>query len=131
VGVKYLWDTNIVIYFLQKLFPSEIETWIDSILEMHQPCISVITEIELMCWKVADKNDQALLQRFIQEITVVDLEKSIKIKTAEIRKSTRIKLPDAIIAATALVHKCTLLTRNYKDFANIPELNVINPFELN
>ena len=50
-------------------------------------------------------------------------------KTIEIRKSYRIKLPDAIIAATAFVHNLTLLTRNISDYKNIEELSVINPHD--
>ncbi|MEK7257684.1 MAG: PIN domain-containing protein [Bacteroidota bacterium] len=47
----------------------------------------------------------------------------------EIRRQFKsIKLPDAIIAATALTHQLTLLTRNVSDFSKIPGLTVVNPF---
>ncbi len=46
----------------------------------------------------------------------------------EIRKQKRMKVPDAIIAATALVKDCVLLTRNTDDFVNIQGLTVINPY---
>lgn len=101
----------------------------DAIVGEYQPCISVITEIELMCWKGADNNDQILLQSFIEEIVVVDLEQDLKLKTAEIRRTTRIKLPNAIIAATALVNGITVLTRNSKNFVNIKKLEIVNPFD--
>ena len=39
-----------------------------------------------------------------------------------------IKLPDAIIAATALVYDLTLISRNVSDFKNIEGLKVLNPF---
>ena len=60
---------------------------------------------------------------------VFELEKEIKFKTAEIRKAHKIKLPDAIIAATALAYDLTLLTRNVIDFNDIEGLNLINPHE--
>jgi hypothetical protein len=44
-----------------------------------------------------------------------------------LRKLIKIKLPDAIIAATALVHNLTLLSRNTHDFKNVPGLTVLNP----
>ncbi|HEY5405509.1 MAG TPA: PIN domain-containing protein [Ginsengibacter sp.] len=47
-----------------------------------------------------------------------------------LRKSKVIKLPDAIIAATALVNDITLTTRNISDFKNIPGLKIVNPWEL-
>jgi len=65
---------------------------------------------------------------FIEEAMIFELEKAIKIKTAEIRKVHKIKLPDAIIAATALIYNLTLITRNAKDFKNIDGLKIVNPF---
>jgi predicted nucleic acid-binding protein len=47
-----------------------------------------------------------------------------------VRKANKIKLPDAIITAPALVYNFTLITRNTKDFKNIEGLEVINPIEL-
>jgi len=38
------------------------------------------------------------------------------------------KLPDAVIAATALTHECTLVTRNESDFSGVCALEVVNPF---
>ncbi|MDP2188131.1 MAG: PIN domain-containing protein, partial [Sphingobacteriaceae bacterium] len=58
------------------------------------------------------------------------LDQSIKLKTAEIRKSHKIKLPDAIIAASALAFDLTLITRNVADFRNIDGLTLLNPFDL-
>ena len=64
----------------------------------------------------------------MDDAIVLQLSNAIVEKTIEIRKSVRIKLPDAIIAATALVHGYTLLTRNVSDFSNVTGLTVINPF---
>jgi predicted nucleic acid-binding protein len=48
----------------------------------------------------------------------------------ELRKKNKTKLPDAIIAATALELGLTLITRNIGDFKNIPNLKSINPWDL-
>ncbi len=93
------------------------------------PCISAITEIELLCWKTATQKDLEVINNFINDVLVIELEQTIKNKTAEIRKSVKIKLPDAIIAATALVYGMTLVTRNSKDFDAISDLLKINPWE--
>ena len=130
MGVNYIWDTNTVIYYLQQQFPSAAEKFIDDSLKESQPCISAITEIELLCWKTASKSDLDILNDFIADALVVELEQPIKIKTAEIRKTHKIKLPDAIIAATALVHDLTLLTRNTGDFKNIQGLKLFDPHSL-
>lgn len=129
MGIKYLWDTNIAIYFLQKQFPPLAERFVDNLLKEEPPTISAITEIELLCWKTANEKDMEVLHSFINDALVIELEKAIKIKTSEIRKTNRIKLTDAIIAATALVYGLTLITRNTEDFKNISDLNTINPWE--
>jgi predicted nucleic acid-binding protein len=129
MGVKYLWDTNIAIYYMQELFPPAAEKFIDDFLKDQQAVISAITEIELLCWKTSTDRDTIVLQNFINDALVIELEHSIKIKTAEIRKLHRIKLPDAIIAATALFYDLSLLTRNLPDFSNINGLKIVNPWE--
>jgi predicted nucleic acid-binding protein len=130
MGIKYLWDTNIVIYYLQQQFPPSAEKFVDSTLSDSQPAISVITEIELLCWKTPNEKDLKVLHNFIADAWVFELEKDIKFKTAELRKAHKIKLPDAIIAATALVNDLTLMTRNIKDFKDIEKLNVLNPHDM-
>ena len=92
---------------MQKQFPVNAEKYIDNRLKSFPPSMSAITEIELLCWKTATKSDVKTLQDFIDDTYVFELEKDIKIKTAEIRKRHRVKLPDAIIAATALTHNLT------------------------
>jgi predicted nucleic acid-binding protein len=67
------------------------------------------------------------IQNFISDSLVIELEFPIKLKTAYIRKHHKIKLPDAIIAATALVYDLTLVTRNTKDFVAISGLTIVNP----
>jgi predicted nucleic acid-binding protein len=130
MGLKYLWDTNTAIYYLQQQFPAAAEKFIDDLLNDESPTISAITEIELLCWRTATENDLEILKGFIKEALVIELEQAIKLKTAEIRKAHRIKLPDAIIAATALVYGLTLLTRNIEDFKNIIGLDIINLWEI-
>jgi predicted nucleic acid-binding protein len=77
----------------------------------------------LLCWKTTSEKDLTVLRDFIDDAQVLELEKDIKLKTAEIRKAHKIKLPDAIIAATALAYDFTLLTRNVKDFKHIEGLS--------
>lgn len=128
--MKYLWDTNIVIYYLQQQFTPKAEKFIDEVIKQEKPCISAITEIELLCWKTVDDQDLITLQNFIDECKVIELEKAIKLKTAEIRKQHHIKLPDAIIAATSIVYDLTLITRNIADFKKIEGVKIFNPFSL-
>jgi hypothetical protein len=128
MGIKYLWDTNTAIYYLQQQFPPTAEKFIDDLIADEQPVISAITEIELLCWKTATDKDLELLNNFINDALVIELEQAIKVKTADIRKVHHIKMPDAIIAATALIYDFTLVTRNVDDFKNISGLKLVNPW---
>lgn len=130
MGITHLWDTNTVIYYLQQQLPPAGERLIDDLLKQEQPAISTITEIELLCWKTATEKDIIVMQNFIDDALVIELEQSIKLKTAELRKAYRIKLPDAIIAATAVTYGFKLVTRNISDFKNIPNLELINPWDI-
>ena len=95
------------------------------------PSISVITEIELLCWKTPSAKDTELLNDFIHDALVIELEDRVKLKTAAIRKNYKIKLPDAIIAATAITYNYALLTRNVSDFNHIEGLEILNPWHSN
>ena len=130
MGMKYIWDTNTVIYYLQQQFPPVAEKFMDDLINETSPIISAITEIELLCWKSATKKDLEILQQFIGDATIIELEQPIKYKTAEIRKKNKIKLPDAIIAATALVYDLTLISRNVSDFKDIEGLKILDPFKV-
>jgi len=130
MGIKYLWDTNIVIYYLQQQFPPSAERFIDVLLKDGIPIISAITEIELLCWKTSTEKDIELLRSFINDAIIIELEQPIKYRTADIRKQYKIKLPDAIIAATTLVYDFTLITRNISDFKNIEGLKIVDLYSL-
>lgn len=127
--MNYLLDTNIVIYYLQQQFPTSSMLFVDHLLSVSTPGLSVITEIELLCWRTATPKDIKLLQSFINDSIVYELDKAIKLKTIELRKSFKIKLPDSIIAATALVNNLTLITRNVLDFKDIQNLKMQNPWD--
>ena len=129
MGLNYLWDTNTVIYYLQNQFPPNAERFMDDILKETRPMISAITEIELLCWKTATPDDIKVLKSFIEDAYVIELERSVKDLTVDVRKRYHLKLPDAIIASSALANGLILITRNKKDFERIGELSIVNPFD--
>ena len=130
MGINYLWDTNTIIYYLQQQFSAKAEKYIDNLLKDEQPVISAITEIELLCWKSATSKDINVINNFIADAFVIEIEQPIKIKDAEIRKNSGVKLADAIIAATAIIYNLTLLTRNIDDFKKVRNIKITNPWEM-
>jgi predicted nucleic acid-binding protein len=123
---QYLIDTNTAIDYLGNKLPVNASDKIDA----EEIIMSVITRMELLAWPKATEEQLILLNNFINAATIWGLEEPVIIKGIEIRKKYRLKLPDAIIAATALTFNYTLLSRNIDDFKNIPELRLINPWEM-
>ena len=121
----YLLDTNFVINYFKGFFKADAGKFTDSVIN-NTTFISVITRMELLSWKSLNPKDEEVIKEFISDSTVFSLEESIINRTILLRKAFAIKLPDAIIAATALVHDMQLITHNLKDFTNIPDLIVLN-----
>ena len=86
--------------------------------------------MELLGWANATTEQTQVLQQFINVSTVFSLEEPVIVKAIELRKKYKTKLPDAIIAATAIVYQLTLITRNTNDFKNITDLKTIDPHTL-
>jgi predicted nucleic acid-binding protein len=87
---------------------------------------SVINKIELLGFS---KIEQDLID-FVACSIIHSMDEAIVNKTIEVRSLYKIKLPDAVIAATALQNELVLVSRNTKDFKNIQGLEVINPYGL-
>lgn len=123
---RYLTDTNVVIDYLNNKLPDNASDLLDE----RELEISVITRMELLSWRNAEAQELLVLEDFISSVTRWGLDEPIILRGIEIRKKGRIKLPDAIIAASALVLDLTLMTRNIGDFKNINGLKLINPWDL-
>ena len=126
MGAGYLADTNVVIDLVLGRLPVAGAMWLDTQLTAQQVAISVITRIELL-GKLVPAPEAAFLQSFVESVEVLPLDEPVIAQTIHLRQQHRVKLPDAIIAATALAHGLPLLTRNGKDFAGVAGLVVLDP----
>jgi hypothetical protein len=84
--------------------------------------ISFITELELLCKPQLKISEKEEIQAFIDDCNVLEINSSIKEITISIRQTGKIKLPDAIIAATSIFWNLPFFTRD-EDFKNINGLN--------
>ena len=121
-------DTNAVLELVGGLLPGPATEWLDTVMTRNGHHISVITRIELFSKKIDDAETQTLIG-FVRFADVIGLDEPIIQQTMRLRQQRRLKLPDAVIAATALVRGLTLITRNVSDFKGIPGLAVLNPHE--
>ena len=123
----YLIDTNTIIYLLDRKLPPAAEEFLTGIID-EQCQLSVITQIELLSWTPPRVEDRAVLETFVANCQITGLSPAVVRRTIDLRQRHRIKLPDAVIAATALVNGWTLVSRNDKDFRQVTELAYVNPF---
>ena len=129
MGTTYLIDTNIISKLFEGTLPENALNLLANLTTIEQH-ISVINRIELLSWKELKGDKLSDMKSFLQEIMELDLSDEVIERTIKIRRGRSIKLPDAIIAASAIVRNLTLLSDNDKDFKNISGLKYINPTKL-
>lgn len=124
-GNKLLFDSNILIYLSKNLLK------ISNFAEPNDSFyMSVVTYIEVFGYDIADPAEKDLLERTAKKIGIVLINFSLADKAIEYRKIKKIKLPDAVILATAKIYDCTLITRNIADFQSIDStVKILNPFD--
>jgi len=125
VGKRYLIDSNTVIDYLDGKLPPTGMSFIDTIVD-DTVLVSVITKIEVLGFNV-NPSSHKILNDFMEDATVLPLDDDVVKQTINLRKSNKIKTPDAIIAATAIIHNLELVSRDISDFKNIEGLQLINP----
>lgn len=107
--MKALFDTNILIDYLNGITLAKEE--IDRYAHI---AISVVTWMEVMVGTKPE--EEAAVRRFLSRFEPVPLSATIAERAVEIRRATRVRLPDAIIRASAEVAHALLVSRNTKDF---------------
>jgi hypothetical protein len=108
--VKSLFDTNILIDYLGGVEPARTE-----IARARERFISIVTWMEVLAG-AHDADEEDVIDMFLRDFTVVDLTRRIARDAVEIRRTYRMRLPDAIVWASARSESAVLVTRNTKDF---------------
>ena len=121
-GKTFILDTNIIIYLSQEKMKIT-----DFASKGDRLCISIISYMEALGFPFKNNEEELIVKSLCDTCEVFNLTKQITDKTIEIRKQTKIKLPDAIIGASALVNNSTLVTANENDFKLIEGISIINP----
>ena len=113
MGLSYVPDTNIGVYFLRNVLAVP--------LPLGDYFLSAVTEIELMSKPGLSSTELSRISSYVETMTVVQLPPDICEEAARIRREFGLKLPDAIIAATALTLGAELLS-NDRQMARVPSL---------
>ncbi|HLO46676.1 MAG TPA: PIN domain-containing protein [Leadbetterella sp.] len=121
-GSKYFLDTNAITALLQGN-----DNLVNVLKNASWIGISIINQLEFLANPNLKEEDITIFQSFLDRIEVIGLgneNKDLLSLTLEIRKRNKLKLPDSIIAASAIYHKSILITNDF-GFDNIKNLKVI------
>lgn len=116
-GIDFLVDTNFLIHI--SLNSDLVTPFLD-----YSYGISYISEIELLGGFSINKENKKNAQNLIDNCYILEMNTEVKEQTILLKQKYKLKLPDAIIAATAIIYKLPFLTSD-ADFKNIKELNLI------
>jgi len=117
-GDSIVVDTSLIINFFNGV--SEVQELITG----RSLFVSIITEIEVLSFPNITLEDSKLLKDFLSECYIIDIESAIKDITINIRSQYKVKLPDAVIAATAIYFDLPLFTMD-KGFNKITDLQAV------
>ena len=115
---NYLLDTNIVLQLLNG------DKVLAGIIDHRSPCISFITEMELLSFNKLSAHEEIMIKTFLSECFIVEMNYSIKQMAIKIRKGHKLKLPDNIIAATSEHLNIPLLTTDI-EFNKLKSLQIL------
>ena len=126
MAMTFLLDTNAAIDYIGGTLPGKAIAWLDSIVDT-EVAVSVINQIEMLGFNPDNPADMLPFEELVDTLVILPLDEEVVTRSIALRKRHKIKLPDAIVAATALVHGLSLISRNESDFKKIPDLKTINP----
>lgn len=120
---KYLLDTNAIVALLQGN-----SNLVNLVVRAEWVGISIISFIEFLAFPGLQDEDKSLFRQFIERIEVVpltDANTQLIESVLSLRKGQKLKLPDAIIAATALIQEAHLITAD-KRLLSIKDIQTID-----
>jgi predicted nucleic acid-binding protein len=109
--MKAVFDTNILVDYLNGIPAANRE------MEHYEEiAISIVTWMEVLAG-ADDAEEEAVMREFLSRFKIQPVEKAVAERAIKIRRQQKLKLPDAIIWATARELGRILVTRNTKDFS--------------
>ncbi len=135
--MNYLLDTNVISETIKKEPNYGVINWLKAV-DIEYLYLSVITlgEIRKGIEKIADINKKNKIIQWLEfELPkefgnrIIAIDKTVADKWGYVSANNSIPAIDGLIGASALVHNLKLITRNVKDFKDIPGLEIINPWE--
>ena len=124
---EYLIDTNILIYHTKGV--RAVSSFMSDVIAQRSFNISILTKIEFLGWEKHTPEGFQKCRRLIELANVYLIDEDITEQAIDLKRRVKIKLADAVIAATALVNNFILATRNVDDYKAVNELEIFNTFK--
>ncbi len=129
MGKRYLIDSNVIIDYTALRLPENGSNFVENLFDTDF-LISVATKIEVLGFNDVPEKLLAM-EEFVNSAITLSLDELVTNQTIKLRREyKKLKLGDAIIAATAIVHNLTIVSRNVSDFKNIKGIQVIDAHSL-
>ena len=120
----YTLDTNAIIYYLDD--DPTVVPLLDPIFGQESALfVSIVTELELLSHPGLTEEDIAEIQQLLTSVVIFPLESRLAQMAGALRRQYHLKTPDSVVAATALLTRTTLVTRNIRDFQGIDGLSLL------
>ena len=118
-------DSNIIIYAAQ---PEHAR--LREFIAAQAPAVSAVSYVEVLGYHELTAPEESLLREFFAVSTMLPIDQDVLDQAVTLRRQQKMSLGDALVAATALVHRLPLATHYVNDFAWIEGLTVVDPLDL-
>ena len=117
-----LLDSNIIIYAAKPKY-----SYLCDLIANNTPALSAVSYVEVLGYHRLTPIEKSYFEAFFKTATVLPITDIILQTAIALKQQQKLNLGDGLIAATAICHSLTLVTRNTKDFEWIPNLRLLNP----
>lgn len=117
-------DSNIIIY---ASLPEHAR--LREFIAAQAPAVSAVSYVEVLGYHELTAAEESLLREFFAVSTMLPIDQDVLDQAVSLRRQHKMSLGDALVAATALVHRLPLATHNVDDFAWIDGLTVVDPLD--
>jgi predicted nucleic acid-binding protein len=124
--VTALFDSSAIILYFNDALTDESFSLIKQAIDDGTGAISVITRAEVLAWPSHTAQSIELASAGMLGFEQINVDSAIADEAARIRRECNLKLPDALIAATAKLHGLSVVTANMRDFERVAQLKVIS-----
>ncbi|MBE2217146.1 MAG: type II toxin-antitoxin system VapC family toxin [Ignavibacteria bacterium] len=123
MGLKYLYDTNVFSdYFSDRL--EDLDLFNEKFIIENEVLISPVVRMELLSHPDITDDEDKLFTELLDNFESVEIDFEVEKETILLRRKYKLKLPDAIIAASAIIEDAVLVTNDKKDFSKVSELKI-------